>query len=153
MGAEFDAYWSLDTKNGVEKASSSFNACARDLLKFGCIFLNNGKFNNKQIVPQSWIANIHDIPASPNQQPFLKHNFFWWIPNDGADREIVADGYLGQKLTINPRYNIVIVKLSEANSNTNLDKVLRYIVNSEALSNATSGVGPGYTAGVGSDRS
>jgi len=133
MGAEFDAYWSLDTKNGVEKASSSFNACARDLLKFGCIYLNNGKFNNKEIVPQSWIANIFDIPASPNQQPFLKHNFLWWIPNDGADREIVADGYLGQRITINPKYNIVIVKLSEANSNTNLDKVLRYIVNSEAF--------------------
>jgi len=133
MGAEFDAYWSLDTKNGVEKASSSFNACARDLLKFGCIYLNNGKFNNKEIVPHSWIANIFDIPASPNQQPFLKHNFLWWIPNDGADREIVADGYLGQRITINPKYNIVIVKLSEANSNTNLDKVLRYIVNSEAF--------------------
>jgi CubicO group peptidase (beta-lactamase class C family) len=136
MGAEFDASWSLDTKNGVEKASSSLNASARDLLKFGCIYLNNGKFNNEQIVPQSWIANIFDIPASPNQQPFLKHNFLWWVPNDGADREIVADGYLGQRLTINPRYNIVIVKLSEANSNTNLDKVLRYIINSEALINA-----------------
>jgi CubicO group peptidase (beta-lactamase class C family) len=132
MGAEFNAYWSLDTKNGVEKASSSFNACARDLLKFGCIYLNNGKFNGKQIVPQSWITSIFDIPASPNQQPSLKHNFLWWIPNDGSDREIVADGYLGQRLTINPKYNIVIVKLGEANSNTNLDKVLRYIINSEA---------------------
>ncbi len=135
MGAEFDAYWSLDRKDGVEKASSSFNACARDLLKFGCIYLNNGKFNNEQIVPQSWIANIFDIPVSPNQQPFLKHNFLWWIPNDGADREIVADGYLGQRITINPRYNIIIVKLSEANSNMNLDKVLWYIINSEATSN------------------
>ena len=135
MGAEFNAYWSLDSKNGVEKASSSFNACARDLLKFGCIYLNKGEFNNEQIVPQSWIANIFDIPASPNQQPFLMHNFLWWVPNDGAEREIVADGYLGQRLNINPKYNIVIVKLSEANSNTNLDKVLRYIINSEALCN------------------
>ena len=136
MGAEFDASWSLDTKNGVEKASSSLNASARDLLKFGCIYLNNGKFNNRQIVPQSWIANIFDIPLSPNQQSSLKHNFLWWLPNDGVDREIVADGYLGQRITINPRYNIVIVKLSDANSNTNLDKVLLYIANSEALSNA-----------------
>ena len=135
MGAEFDSSWSLDTKNGVEKASSSLNACARDLLKFGCIYLNNGKFNNRQIVPQNWIANIFDIPLSPNQQPSLKHNFLWWLPNDGSDREIVADGYLGQRITINPRYNIVIVKLSEANSNTNLDKVLLHIANSEALIN------------------
>ncbi|MGE5457387.1 MAG: hypothetical protein ACM3RX_03450, partial [Methanococcaceae archaeon] len=134
MGAEFDACWSLDKKNGVEKASSSLNACARDLLKFGCIYLNNGQFNNNQIVPQSWIANIFDIHESPNQQSFLRHNFLWWIPNDGADREIVADGYLGQKLTVNPRYNIVIVKLSEANSNTNLDEIFRYIINSEGLS-------------------
>ncbi len=132
MGAEYDASWSLDKKDGVEKASSSLNACARDLLKFGCIYLNNGKFNNSQIVPQSWIANIFDIPLSPNQQTSLKHNFLWWLPNAGADREIVADGYLGQRITINPRYNIVIVKLSEANSIANLDKVLLYIANSEA---------------------
>ena len=136
MGAEFNAYWSLDNKNGVEKASSSLNATARDLLKFGCIYLYNGKFNTEQIVPQSWIAKIFDIPLSPNQQPHLKHNFFWWIPNDGSDREIVADGYLGQRITINPRYNIIIVKLAEANSNTNLDKVLRYIINTEAMSSA-----------------
>ena len=134
MGAEFEAYWSLDKKKGVEKASSSFNACARDLLKFGCVYLNNGKFNNGQIVPAGWIAHIFDIPASPDQQPLLKHNFLWWIPNDGADREIVADGYLGQRITINPRYNMIIVKLSEANSNANLDKVLWYIINREALS-------------------
>ncbi len=132
MGAEFDAYWSLDARKGVEKASSSLNACARDLLKFGCIYLNNGNFNNGQIVPGSWIANIFDIPAAPNQRTSLKHNFLWWIPNDGTDREIVADGYLGQRITINPRYNIIIVKLSEENSNTDLDKVLRYIIDQEA---------------------
>lgn len=135
MGAEFDAYWSLDRKNGIEKASSSLNACPRDLLKFGCIYLNNGKFNDKQIVPPEWIAHIFDIPPAPNQQPSLSHNFLWWIPNAGADKEIVADGYLGQRVTINPKYNLVIVKLSEADSNTNLDKVLWYIINNEAISN------------------
>ncbi len=128
MGAENIAWWSLDKKNGIEKASSSFNASARDLLKFGCIYLNNGYFNGEQIVPKSWIQNIFDVQPSPNQQAFLKHNFFWWIPNNGVDREIVADGYLGQRLTINPKYNIVVVKFGEANSNTNIDKVLMYII-------------------------
>jgi len=49
MGAEFDAYWSLDSKNGVEKASIP-SMPVLGLLKFGCIYLNNGKFNNQQIV-------------------------------------------------------------------------------------------------------
>lgn len=128
MGAEDVAWWSLDKKKGFEKVSSSLNASARDLLKFGCIYLNNGYFNGEQIVPKSWIQNIFDIQPSPNQQAFLKHNFLWWIPNNGVDREIVADGYLGQRITINPKYNIVIVKLGEANSNTNIDKVLMHII-------------------------
>jgi CubicO group peptidase (beta-lactamase class C family) len=128
MGAENVAWWSLDKKNGIEKASSSLNASARDLLKFGCIYLNNGYFNGEQIVPKSWIQNIFDVEPSPNQQALLKHNFYWWIPNNGVDREIVADGYLGQRITINPKYNIVIVKLGEANSNTNIDKVLMHII-------------------------
>jgi CubicO group peptidase (beta-lactamase class C family) len=128
MGAENDAWWSLDRKGGIEKASSSLNASAKDILKFGCIYLNNGYFNGEQIVPESWIQNIFDIQPSPNQQAYLKHNFLWWIPNGGIDKEIVADGYLGQRLTINPKYNIVIVKFGEANSNTNIDKVLMYLI-------------------------
>jgi hypothetical protein len=58
----------------------------------------------------------------------------WWIPNKGEDREIVADGYLGQRLTINPKYNIVIVKFGEANSNTNIDKVLMHIIKTKVKS-------------------
>jgi CubicO group peptidase (beta-lactamase class C family) len=128
MGAENDAWWSLDKKNGNEKASSSLNASAKDILKFGCIYLNNGYFNGKQIVSEGWIQNIFDFPPSAGQQADLKHNFLWWIPNNGADREIVADGYLGQRLSINPKYNVVIVKFGDANSNTNIDKVLMHII-------------------------
>jgi CubicO group peptidase (beta-lactamase class C family) len=128
MGAENDAWWSLDKKNGTEKASSSLNASAKDILKFGCIYLNNGYFNGKQIIPKNWIQNIFNIPPSPNQQEFLKHNFYWWIPNNGLDKEIVADGFLGQRLNINPRYNIVIVKFGESNSTTSIDKALMHII-------------------------
>jgi CubicO group peptidase (beta-lactamase class C family) len=128
MGAENDAWWSLDKKNGNEKASSSLNASAKDILKFGCIYLNNGYFNGNHILSEGWIQNIFDFPPSAGQQADLKHNFLWWIPNNGADREIVADGYLGQRLSVNPKYNIVIVKFGDANSNTNIDKVLMHII-------------------------
>ena len=31
------------------------NASARDLAKFGLMLMNNGTFNDTQIVPESWI--------------------------------------------------------------------------------------------------
>lgn len=54
--AENNATWSLDDKkNRSAKAFSGLNISAIDLAKIGRIYLNKGKFNNKQIVSEKWI--------------------------------------------------------------------------------------------------
>ena len=39
MGAEHDASWDLDRKDGREHAASGLNATARDLARFGRLYL------------------------------------------------------------------------------------------------------------------
>jgi tetratricopeptide (TPR) repeat protein len=44
IGAESDAFWSLDVEDGMEKVSCCFYATARDFARFGKLYMNYGKY-------------------------------------------------------------------------------------------------------------
>ncbi len=56
MGAEHDALWCLDKKDGLEKAYCCFNSNARDFARFGRLLLNHGKVGNKQVISEKYIT-------------------------------------------------------------------------------------------------
>src|ERR1035437_1007969 len=53
--AEEDAQWSLDHKDGIEKAYCCFNTNARDFARLGQLILNNGDWNGIQVVDSNYI--------------------------------------------------------------------------------------------------
>lgn len=121
IGAEFDAYWIADGE-GMEMALGGLNACLRDYAKLGRLYLNNGNWNGKQIIPQSWIeASTHSTEehlqanSENSSSPTFGYGYQWWIP-DGDQGEIMAIGVFNQHIYINPTTNTVIVKNS-ANKN------------------------------------
>jgi CubicO group peptidase (beta-lactamase class C family) len=118
MGAEYDAYWSVDQKNGLIKASSSFHCSAIDLAKIGLLLLKEGKLKETQIIPSAWIKNTVGTAALRNQKPVLDtwwkpaQCYFWWYSTIEPVGDYYADGYKGQFLYVNPNTNTVIVKFS-----------------------------------------
>lgn len=122
-GMEFDAHWLLDG-NGMEMALGGLNATLRDYAKIGSIFLNNGFWNGKQIVPKDWIA-ASTTPDAPHLMPGpnaksahpLGYGYQWWIP-EGDQGEFIALGIYNQQIYINPSTKTVIAKTS-ANPNFN----------------------------------
>lgn len=117
LGAEHDAYWIIDDK-GVEMALGGLNATLRDFAKVGKLFLQKGKWEGKQLVPETWVAESqlmdaeHLTPQSKNSHhPGVGYGYQWWIP-DGSDGELWARGVFNQYIYINPTTNTVIVKLS-----------------------------------------
>ena len=56
LGVEYSASWSLDSRqSGFEKMAMGFKARAIDFAKFGALFLDQGHWNGKQIVPETWV--------------------------------------------------------------------------------------------------
>ena len=56
LGMEHDATWSLDDeKHRSAKAYQGLNLTAIDLAKIGQLYLNKGKWNEKQIINPDWI--------------------------------------------------------------------------------------------------
>jgi len=117
MGMEHDAQWIIDSDN-MEMALGGLNTTLRDYAKFGMLYLKEGNWFGKQIVPKDWIKQSINID-SPHLQPGehdlsssdLGYGFQWWIPED-ADGAYFASGIYNQHIYIQPNRNVVVVKLS-----------------------------------------
>ena len=107
---EFDASWSLDRKkNGLEKTFCCINARARDYAKIGRLYLNKGKWNDKQIVSENWVAQSTKVDTTNNS--VKRYQYQWWLPSQTGD--FFAQGILGQYIYVNPKKNLIIVRLGK----------------------------------------
>lgn len=119
LGAEKDAAWLTDRPgpDGMEAAYCCMNATLRDYGRFGLLFLNKGKSNGRQIVPESWVEEA-TIAQSSKVQPGrlyagypLGYGYQWWtLP--APDRAFSAVGINFQFVYVNPAARVVIVKTS-----------------------------------------
>jgi len=134
LGAKNSASWSLDEENGNEKAFCCFNSNARDFARIGQLVLNNGKWNDKQIISESYLAEALS-PASyqvdDEGKPVDFYGYQWWIgTHDSLDFQY-ARGILGQYIVIIPEKNIVFVRLGHKRSKEKINHhradLFRYI--------------------------
>lgn len=126
MGMQDDCYWIVDSEN-MEGVLGLLNATLRDYAKIGSLYLHNGMFNGKQIVPAEWVkASV--TPDAPHLMPGENdlstreygYGYQWWIP-EGNEGEFMAQGVYNQNIYINPSTKTVIVKLSANDKFTDPD--------------------------------
>jgi len=114
MGAQKDALWSLDKKDGMEKAYCCFNSNARDFARWGQLVLNKGNWNGNQLVTEKYLREATS-PASylldekGNQLDF--YGFQYWIFYKDGDTIPYMRGILGQYVYSIPSKNAVVVRL------------------------------------------
>lgn len=112
------------------------NITIRDFARFGRLYLNEGKYNNNQIISKEYIKESFGINTEYSR-PFaniIGYGYQWWIPS-GSEKEFLAIGVFGQYLYVNPSKNIIIVKTS-ADSNFNTNKYdIKHINFFRAISN------------------
>ena len=113
MGARNPAYWSLDN-NGSEKAYCCFNSNALDFARFGQLYLNNGKWNGVQLVPE-WYVKESTVPANylvdEQGNAITKYGYAWWTRQHKQHLVYYARGILGQYIFVVPDKNMVVVRL------------------------------------------
>jgi CubicO group peptidase (beta-lactamase class C family) len=115
---EAPATWSLDSSQGnFEKMSSGINGKAIDFAKFGRLYLNNGNWDGKQIIPSAWVeeSTCPDTTADP----FVFYQYLWWItawetqPGELLYR-YVAVGDHGQFIHIFPEQKLIFVRFGKS---------------------------------------
>ena len=122
LNAEEDALWSLDKKDGIEKAYCCFNSNARDFARFGQLILNKGNWNGKQLVSESYIkeATTPDTNLIFKEYNETNHCYgFQFSHLTYKDMEIpYMRGILGQYVFAIPKLNAVVVRLGHKRSDT-----------------------------------
>jgi len=124
LGAERDAYVLLDPHQAAY-ADCGFNATLRDVGRFSQMMLQDGVYNDQQIVPKAWVENIRrggNVEAwkAGSFYPEMKERFgyaegsyksYWYV----ADPKVgiySAIGLAGQLIVIDPNSHTVVVKFS-----------------------------------------
>ncbi len=116
MGAEYPAQWVLDrAEGGIEKTESGLVARAVDFARFGQLFLDGGRANGRQIVPEAWVSASVTAPSKGSPNLFVEgfHRKLWWgnfRPGRTRD-DFYANGHFGQRIYVSPDKSLVIVRM------------------------------------------
>ncbi|WP_299820059.1 serine hydrolase [uncultured Pontibacter sp.] len=117
LGAEEDAEWSLDQRDGIEKAYCCFYSNARDFARIGRLYLNNGTWNGDTIVPPAYVKaslTASGLVDANDKQKVDFYGYQWWlIPDYKGQNIFYARGILGQYIIVIPEKNIVMVRLGK----------------------------------------
>lgn len=107
MGAENDALWQTDHKNGVVKAYCCIASNARDFARFGKLYKQFGKWNGQQILDSSFVAQS----ITPRFKDAPQYGYGWWLAQYQGKQIFYMRGHLGQYVIVIPQDDLIIVRL------------------------------------------
>jgi CubicO group peptidase (beta-lactamase class C family) len=100
--------WSTDPQ-GINFGGSNLALRPRDMAKFGLLLINNGTWDDQQIVSSDWVNSSSHGP--PTYYTLTSYGYQWWI-NDQHDW-YSARGYNGQFIYVIEEHDIVVVFSSD----------------------------------------
>jgi CubicO group peptidase (beta-lactamase class C family) len=93
---------------------------ARDLLKFGQLYLQRGKWNDLQILSSQWIEqSTRAISRTGQSGATSAYGLLWWVAADDSAvpaETFTAFGFGGSYLTVIPAREAVVVSLVDTRS-------------------------------------
>jgi CubicO group peptidase (beta-lactamase class C family) len=117
-------FTAADGRYVLRRSSSSnhpayhMDMSARDLARFGLLFLNKGRWGGRQVIPESWVAESTRAYSVTNRR--IGYGYMWWVSKGNlhfrtrfGPSSYSARGYGGQLILVAPRHNLVIVHLTE----------------------------------------
>jgi CubicO group peptidase (beta-lactamase class C family) len=112
LGIE-DVQWRQDPQ-GISTGGFGLYLQPRDMAKIGYLYLRDGQWEGKQILPASWIAGVRkaDVDMHLSWTPNLRYGSqFWVIPSRDA---YMAVGFHGQMIIVLPKLDVVAVTTGSA---------------------------------------
>jgi CubicO group peptidase (beta-lactamase class C family) len=135
----------IDGKYFYEPEGSKYPAyllkmSARDMARFGLLYLNNGKMNNKQIIAEGWTKLSTEKKVSFNNKD--GYSFLWWTTNINDYEVYYANGTGVQGIYLVPGLDLVFVFRVNSYDNSRVNdgkelNLLKLIIDSKVLPEQT----------------
>ena len=104
-------YWRQDPQ-GISIGGLGLYLHPRDMAKIGYLYLRNGEWEGKQLLPSAWIDKVTNATVNPHApgDPELRYgNLFWALPQKHV---YMANGYHSQLIMVFPDLDVVAVTTS-----------------------------------------
>ncbi len=98
-----------------------FRMSARDLARFGLLYMNEGRWKDRQIIPAQWVRDSVKPYSTTHEN--RGYGYMWWVNKnaDGVTIDGVPDAYHaagvgGQMVWVSPSLKLVIVHRVDVNN-------------------------------------
>lgn len=98
--------------SGTLVGSSYVYATARDFARFGLLFLRDGVWEDRRLLPQGWVDSARTEVAVNPEPPHFGYGAHWWIWRDQPG-SLAAHGYEGQYVIVLPERDLIVVHLGK----------------------------------------
>ena len=111
-----DVSYQQETKLSQHRAAA-FRMSARDLAKFGQLYLDGGRAGGAQVIPRAWTERVtKDYTQTGRDDLRWAHGYLWWLPGPGTalpEGSFWAWGLGNQAVMVIPAWDTVIVHQSD----------------------------------------
>jgi CubicO group peptidase (beta-lactamase class C family) len=97
-----DVYWESDPQ-GYTHGWGDLHLMPKDAAKIGYLFLQNGVWEGRQIVPAAWVAEA--VKENIKTGRADNYGYGWWV----SDNSYFALGRNGQHIKVYPALNMIVV--------------------------------------------
>jgi len=97
---------------GTWIASSYVWATARDMARFGYLYLRDGEWDGTRLLPEGWVDHARR-PRSVDPEDGRFYGAHWWVVGDDLGT-FWANGYEGQSILVCPGLDLVVVRLGKS---------------------------------------
>jgi CubicO group peptidase (beta-lactamase class C family) len=116
IGPIDESRWPSDPQ-GLTIGGYGLSLTPQEMAKMGLLFLNNGKWEGKQIVPESWVAASTTSHAKTGGAK--DYGYLWWV--DPLGKWYAALGRGGQHVFVYPAQNLVVVTTADLPASQDAD--------------------------------
>jgi hypothetical protein len=110
--------WETDP-DGIHVGGNNLSILPRDMAKFGQLFLDHGRWQERQLIPKWWVDASTAVSDNGEHETYGNYGFLWWSqPLDQGS--FAAVGYGGQYVVVSPEHDTVMVVISELESKGDL---------------------------------
>lgn len=104
--------WPADPQ-GITVGGAELELRARDMAKFGYLYLRGGVWQGSRILPEDWVARSTSpqvaLARQPDECTDLGYGWLWWLRGQSGYAGAVAVGFGGQFVHVIPALDLVIV--------------------------------------------
>lgn len=105
--------WPRDPQ-GIYFGGNDMEMTPRQMLAFGELYLNEGRADGRQIVPQEWVQASLRPRTESRREAGRYYGYGWWIRRTAGLQTPYAWGFGGQFIVLVPELDLVVVTTSDS---------------------------------------